>query len=146
MSCRPCSEAGAPYRSVARTVAASTRVPLWRAFYLSSGVAAIRPAVPRTLPIVASVRQTGNDLPEEDVAATPRGREMVGPDLGNAIPHETIWLEPISTGLSFASSDASVRGTGVVVLVSFFMISTPRAGESPQTAGLPGVEVGVFTP
>ena len=75
-----------------------------------------------------------------------RVRDLVGPDLGNAIPHETISSEPISTGLSFTSSDASARGTSVVVVVIFFMISTPRAGKSPQTAGRPGGEVGVFTP
>jgi hypothetical protein len=105
-----------------------------------------RPAAPRTLPTVASVRQVELELPDAGVAETATGRDTLGPDLGNAIPHETISSEPISTGLSFASSDASVRGTGVVVVVTFFMISTPRAGESPQTAGLPGGEVGVFTP
>jgi hypothetical protein len=70
---------------------------------------------------------------------------MVGPDLGNAIPHETISLEPISTGLSFASSDASARGTGVVVVVIFFMIFPPLApGKARKPRALPATKWGLY--
>jgi hypothetical protein len=78
----------------------------------SLGGVAVRPTVPSTLLIVASVRQIFGSG-EVAVSATRLG--VPGASLGKATPHETISLELSSTGLSFVSRDASAFRVDVVV-------------------------------
>jgi len=53
------------------------------------------------------------------------------PGLGNATPHDTISLELSSTGLSFASREASAFRTDTVVVIVFIRV-TSRAGKARE--------------
>ena len=88
----------------------------------------MRPAVPSTLPIVASVRQI---FVSGEVAVSATGLDLPGVCLGNATPHETISLELSSTGLSFVSREASaLRADGVVgIVMSCLSLARGKARE-----------------
>jgi hypothetical protein len=83
----------------------------------------VRPAVPSTLPAVASVRQI---FAAGVVAVSATRFGVPGASLGKATPHETISLELSSTGLSFVSSDASAFRTDGVVGIFMSCLSVAR--------------------